>query len=61
MNKIEYIPIKNDHEWPICPHCEKEMKEIRYFEQTGVIKLKVIRIFVCPHCKKVLGTGMVGM
>ena len=61
MGKIEYTPIRSDDEWPLCPHCETEIKEIRYFEQTGVVRMKVIRVFVCPHCKKVIGNGMVGM
>jgi len=60
MAKMEYIPIREEGVWPICPHCSEEIKEMRYFEQTGVIRMKVIRLFVCPHCLKVLGTGMVG-
>jgi len=61
MGKIDYEPIQDADKWPICPHCGKEIQKVRYFEQTGIIRLKVIRIFVCPHCLKVLGTGMVGM
>ena len=61
MNKMEYKPIKEENVWPICPHCDKEIQLIRYFEQTGVVRMKVVRVFVCPHCRKVLGTGMVGM
>ena len=61
MAKMDYLPIQDDDKKPICPHCEKEIDEMRYFEQTGVMKMKVIRLFVCPHCLKVLGTGMVGM
>ena len=60
MNKMEYKPIKEADAWPICPHCEKEIHEIGYFEQSGIVRMKVVRVFVCPHCKKVIGTGMVG-
>ncbi len=60
MAKMDYIPIREEGVWPICPHCDEAIKEMRYFEQTGVIKMKVVRLFVCPHCLKVLGTGMVG-
>lgn len=61
MGKIEYEPITDSDAWPVCPHCEKEIKKVRYYEQTGVIRMKVVRIFVCPRCNKVIGNGMVGM
>ena len=61
MAKMEYTPIVDTDKFPICPHCEKQIQEVRYFEQTGVVRMKVIRLFVCPNCLKVLGTGMVGM
>jgi uncharacterized protein with PIN domain len=61
MPKIEYKPIKDDDKQPICPHCEKPITEVRYFEQSGKIAMKVARLYVCPHCLKVLGVGMVGM
>lgn len=61
MGTITYEPIREKDKWPICPHCEKEMEKVKYFEQEGIIKLKVVRIFVCPHCLKALGTAMVGM
>jgi len=61
MGKMNYRPIRDEDKWPICPYCEKEIKEMCYFEQTGIIRHKVVRIFVCPHCLKVLGNGMVGI
>lgn len=61
MGKMDYEPIVDDTKWPICPFCEKEIEKVRYFEQMGVVAMKVIRLFVCPHCLKVLGAGMVGM
>ncbi len=60
MNKIKYKEIEDEKQWPICPHCNKEIREIGYFVQTGIVRMKVVRVFVCPHCIKVLGTGMVG-
>jgi hypothetical protein len=60
MGKMNYTPIHDEDKWPICPYCDSEIKEMKYFEQTGVIRQKVVRIFVCPHCLKVLGNGMVG-
>ena len=61
MTQINYVPIEEVSKRPVCPHCEKDIEEVHYFEQTGIIRMKVIRLFVCPHCLKVLGTGMVGM
>jgi len=60
MAKMEYEPIRDDDRRPICPHCEKAIDKVQYFEQTGIVRMKVVRLFVCPHCLKVLGTGMVG-
>jgi len=60
MGKINYSPIRDEDKKPICPHCEKQIDEMRYFEQTGVVRMKVIRLFVCPHCLKILGTAMIG-
>ena len=60
MGKINYTPVQDEDKWPICPYCGEEIKEMQYFEQTGIVRLKVARVFVCPHCMKVLGTGMVG-
>ena len=60
MATMNYSPIREENKKPICPHCEKEIDSMQYFEQSGVVAMKVIRLFVCPHCLKVLGTGMVG-
>ena len=61
MGKLEFKPITEEDAWPICPHCEREIKDvIPYFEQAGVIAMKVTRIFVCPHCRKVIAAGTVG-
>lgn len=60
MGKMNYSPIQDEDKWPICPYCHEEIKEMKYFEQTGMVRMKVVRVFVCHHCMKVLGTGMVG-
>ena len=60
MPKMEYEAIRDDDKRPICPHCEQEIEKVQYVEQTGLVRMKVVRLFVCPHCLKVLGTGMVG-
>ncbi len=61
MPKMEYEPIRDDGKRPVCPHCENEIEKVQYFEQTGLVRMKVVRLFVCPHCLKVLGTGIVGI
>lgn len=58
---MKYKPIKDENKKPICPHCEKAIDEMHYFEQDGTIAMKVARLYVCPHCLKVLGVAMVGM
>lgn len=60
MGKMNYSPIQEEDKWPICPYCHEEIKEMKYFEQTGIVRMKVVRVFVCHHCMKVLGTGIVG-
>ncbi len=49
MRTMEYLPIRDEDKKPICPYCEKEIEDMRYFEQAGTIKMKVVRLFVCPH------------
>ena len=61
MGMMKYSPIHDEAKKPICPHCERAIDEMSYFEQEGTVKMKVARLFVCPHCLKILGTGMVGM
>ena len=70
LGKIEYTRIEAEDEWPICPHCEAEIHNIPYFEQTPAVRTRVFlwsvkvglfttRVFVCPHCKKIIGHGVV--
>ena len=61
MPKIDYEPITDEDRRPVGPYCEKEIETMRYFEQSGVMAMKVSRLFVCPNCLKVLGIGTVGI
>jgi uncharacterized protein with PIN domain len=57
MPKLDCEPIRDEDRWPVCPHCEKEIKKMRYFENPGLVRSRVVRTYVCPHCLKVLGIG----
>ena len=39
---------------PLCPHCEAELDHIKKVEH-GVLEKHVI--YICPHCRKILGIG----
>ncbi len=56
--KIDFEVMREDDRWPICPHCNIEIKTIKYFEQTGIMRIYESFLYVCPHCMKVLGTGL---
>ncbi len=48
---------------PICPHCEKELSEVRDVTSTmpGALNFLLnLHVLACPHCRKVLGTAIVG-
>ncbi|MBP8304172.1 MAG: hypothetical protein KBE04_08615 [Phycisphaerae bacterium] len=50
-SKVTYRKAASD-EWPICPHCKRELREIVHkergcFTSTGA--------FWCPHCRSLLG------
>jgi uncharacterized protein with PIN domain len=38
---------------PICPHCEKPIKEVHWREIKARTQWE--HVFICPHCRKVLG------
>ena len=41
---------------PICPHCDKELKEIvRHKDEKGFFEGKKGYTFSCPHCRRILG------
>jgi uncharacterized protein with PIN domain len=55
---MKSIKAKND-EFPICPHCGKQLDEIKA-KELDKGKLTIIShsfIYMCPHCRKVLGIG----
>lgn len=43
-----------ENEWPICPCCKKELREIKF---KGRGWLTSLTAFWCPHCKTLLGTS----
>jgi hypothetical protein len=53
--KVEYV-LSDNEAFPVCPYCcmELEKIEVRVF---GIGQLRKAKIFTCPHCNKVLGTG----
>ena len=60
MFELKYKLIGDDSIRPICPHCEREIdREVPYFQQapepSGTnLGVETARLFVCPHCHKVL-------
>lgn len=51
--KVEFV--ETDGFWPICPHCQNEIKEI-LTQNKGLIPNHVI--YMCPRCKMILAIGM---
>ncbi len=51
--KLTYTEAKED-EWPICPHCRKELREFK-FKRRGW--LTSITAFWCPHCRCLLSAS----
>lgn len=52
-DKVAFIEASKD-EWPICPHCRKELKDIKYKKRGW---LSVLTVFWCPHCRSLLSTS----
>jgi uncharacterized protein with PIN domain len=45
-------------ERPICPHCKKELDEVKAKQfDKGFFKVTEKYVYFCPHCKMVLGVG----
>ncbi len=42
---------------PICPHCEKELREVYRKSRGAGIFVGRNNVFFCPHCRKILGFG----
>ena len=51
--KINFVEARDD-EWPLCPSCKKELREIR-FRKRGW--LTTLTVFWCPHCRSLLSTS----
>ncbi len=47
--------IETQSETPICPHCEKSLRQI--LARKVKSKLGVRFLYFCQHCKKVLGVS----
>ncbi|MFC2085529.1 hypothetical protein ACFLS9_10755 [Bacteroidota bacterium] len=48
LNVVETESVK-----PICPHCEKELKDILAARMDSILGVRFV--FFCNFCKKVLG------
>ena len=44
--KVEFTKVEGD-EWPKCPYCKKELRQIKYKQRDW---LTDITVFWCPHC-----------
>ena len=51
--KINFTEAKED-EWPICPFCKQELKEIRYKKRGWISTLTA---FWCPYCRSLLSAS----
>jgi formamidopyrimidine-DNA glycosylase len=51
--KVNFTEARDD-EWPLCPSCQKELREIR-FKKRGW--LTTLMVFWCPHCRSLLSTS----
>ena len=49
--------VRRDDVVPICPHCEADLPEIHLRKLRGAFGIGRGFVFVCPHCRKVLGSG----
>jgi uncharacterized protein with PIN domain len=47
-----------ENEYPKCPHCEREIKEVvvRQIDKK-LFYVEKRQIYFCPHCRKTLGVG----
>lgn len=42
----------------VCPHCEAELDEVFVKKPKGSFGIGQGYLFICPSCRKVLGTGV---
>ena len=52
---VERIPQKEVDYEPLCPYCETELREVHY-RRMQTLRLYEY-LYICPHCRKVLGVG----
>ncbi len=52
-DKITFTKARDD-EWPVCPFCKKELKEVRYKTRGW---LTMWTVFWCPYCRALLSTS----
>lgn len=51
----EKIPQKEVDYAPKCPHCEKDMHEIHWRQMRTTMYHEYL--YMCPHCRKVIGVA----
>ena len=51
--KMRFAEAKED-EWPVCPWCKKELRELKYKSRGW---LATWTVFWCPHCRSLLSTS----
>jgi len=49
--------VKREDLLPVCPHCEKELKEVHTKSRGAPFIQGEKIVFFCPHCRKILGFG----
>lgn len=54
MEKKMQLHEAADDEWPICPHCKKELRELKHRKRGWLI---TVTVFWCPHCRCLLSTS----
>ncbi len=50
------IPQKQVTSAPVCPHCEKEIQDVHWRQMRTALQAEYL--YMCPHCRKVLGAGV---
>lgn len=64
MFELTYKLVESDKIRPVCPYCEQRIDSpIPYFQETpGPAGIgggeRTARLYICPHCNKVLAIGV---
>jgi hypothetical protein len=58
MAKMSFVAAEAG-EWPSCPHCKREIREIKYRRPRLSVSgtASAVTVFWCPHCKAVLSAS----